>query len=109
MGRTAARFDTEVDRRVALDESARVDYAGRLLGDEEVTQISASRGHRGDRSTTESTTYRSLVPADAIRQMRPGEGVLVYGHLPPARLALRPWFRDRELRRMVERPTAERS
>jgi type IV secretion system protein VirD4 len=85
------------------------DYAGRLLGDEEVSQVSASRGYRGDRSTTESTTYRNLVPADALRQMPPGEGALVYGHLPPARLALRPWFRDRALRRLAERPAGARS
>ena len=31
--------------------------------------------------------------------MTPGQGVLVYGHLPPARIALRPWFKDPQLRR----------
>jgi hypothetical protein len=30
--------------------------------------------------------------------MRPGEGVLVYGHLPPSQITLRPWFKDRRLR-----------
>jgi hypothetical protein len=27
--------------------------------------------------------------------------VLLYGHLPPAYLTLRPWFRDRQLAAMV--------
>jgi hypothetical protein len=27
--------------------------------------------------------------------------VLLYGHLPPAPITLRPWFRDRELQAMV--------
>jgi type IV secretion system protein VirD4 len=74
------------------------DYVGRLLGDEEVRQISSTSGDEGRRSTTESVAYRSLAPANVLREMRPGHGLLVYGHLPPARLALRPWFEDRELR-----------
>ena len=54
--------------------------------------------------TRPDTLYRNLAPPNALRQMRPGEGLLVYGHLPPAQLALRPWFNDRHLRRLVERP-----
>ena len=75
-----------------------IDYVGRLLGDEEVRQISSTSGAEGRRSTTQSVAYRSLAPANVLREMRPGHGLLVYGHLPPARLALRPWFKDRELR-----------
>jgi type IV secretion system protein VirD4 len=75
-----------------------LDYVGRLLGDEEVRQISSTSGAEGRRSLTESVAYRSLAPANLLREMRPGQGLLVYGHLPPARLALRPWFEDRELR-----------
>jgi type IV secretion system protein VirD4 len=75
-----------------------VDYVGRLLGDEEVRQISSTSGAEGRRSTTESVAYRSLAPANVLREMRPGYGLLVYGHLPPAHLALRPWFEDRQLR-----------
>jgi type IV secretion system protein VirD4 len=76
-----------------------LDYVGRLLGDEEVRQISSTSGAEGRRSMTESVAYRSLAPANVLREMRPGQGLLVYGHLPPARLALRPWFEDRALRR----------
>ena len=36
--------------------------------------------------------------------MRPGHGLLVYGHLPPARIALRPWFKDRQLRALPGSP-----
>jgi hypothetical protein len=31
----------------------------------------------------------------------------VYGHLPPARIAMRPWFNDRQLRRIAEGAQAE--
>jgi type IV secretion system protein VirD4 len=79
-------------------DSHTLDYVARLLGDEEVRQISSTSGAEGRRSTTQSVAYRSLAPANVLREMRPGHGVLVYGHLPPARLALRPWFDDRQLR-----------
>ncbi|MDQ1428261.1 MAG: type secretion system protein VirD4, partial [Acidimicrobiaceae bacterium] len=56
----------------------------------------------GRRSTSSSVAYRRLAPPDELRRIQPGEGLLIYGHLPPARLSLRPWYRTRELRRRVE-------
>ena len=73
-------------------------YVAGLLGDEEIRQLSSTSGTEGQRSTTESVAYRSLAPANLLREMRPGQGVLVYGHLPPSKIALRPWFKDRRLR-----------
>ena len=78
-----------------ISDTQTMEYASRLLGDEEVLQSSVTRGAHGNRSTTESTALRSLAPAHVLRSIRPGEGILVYGHLPPARLALRPWFREK--------------
>ena len=75
-----------------------LEHVSRIIGDEPSHEISATRGSRGERSTTESTRYLSLMPPNALRQMRPGDALLIYGHLPPARLKLRPWFRERSLR-----------
>jgi type IV secretion system protein VirD4 len=36
-----------------------------------------------------------------LREMKPGHGLLVYGHLAPARISLRPWFSDRRLRKIA--------
>ena len=36
----------------------------------------------GRRTTSSSIAYRRLAPADELRRIRPGEGVLVYGYLP---------------------------
>lgn len=80
-----------------------LEYVARLLGDEEVQHLSATSGGEGQRTTTESVTYRNLAPANVLREMRPGQGVLIYGHLSPARIALRPWFEERRLRRLVGR------
>jgi hypothetical protein len=38
---------------------------------------------------------------EVLRQLRPREGVLLYGHLPPARVRLRAWYRNLRLRRLA--------
>ncbi len=83
-----------------IADAQTLDYVARLLGDEEVRQVSSTSAAEGRRSTTESVAYRGLVPANVLREMRPGHGLLVYGHLAPARIALRPWFKDRRLRHL---------
>lgn len=83
-----------------------LELAARVLGDEEIRQTSATAGHEGHASTTQSTTWRALAPAHVLREARPGTGVLIYGHLPPAQLDLRPWFADRQLRALATAPPA---
>jgi type IV secretion system protein VirD4 len=82
-------------------------YASRLLGAGEFEQRSRSTGEKGRRSETEGDTYRDLAPANVVRERDPGTGLLVYGHLPPAKIKLRPWYEDRELRRRREGLGAE--
>lgn len=83
-----------------------LDWLGRLLGDEELDQESSTLGD-GRHSVTRSVTYRSLAPSNVIRQGEPGSAVLVHGHLAPAWIRFRPWFRDRRLQRIaaVNQPT----
>jgi type IV secretion system protein VirD4 len=69
-----------------------LDYASRLIGDEEVTLPSETRDPKGGRSTTSTRGPRRLLPPEDLRCFTRGEAVLVYGTLPPARLRLRPWF-----------------
>ena len=76
-------------------------YLARLLGNEETRHTSTTSGGGGHRSTTNSVAYRDLAPAHILREMQPGHGILVYGHLPPARITLRPWFKERRLRRLA--------
>jgi type IV secretion system protein VirD4 len=71
-----------------------LEYASRLIGDEEVTLPSVTRDPKGGRSTTQSRGPRRLLPPEDLRCLRRGDAVLVYGTLPPARLRLRPWWED---------------
>lgn len=83
-----------------ISDTQTLEYASRLLGDEEVMQSSITRSAQGSRSTTESMAMRSIAPANVLRSIRPGEGVLVYGHLAAARIRLRPWFKEKSLSRL---------
>jgi type IV secretory pathway TraG/TraD family ATPase VirD4 len=74
-----------------------LEEVSRLLGETEIETMSRSTGDGGT-TTTRSHERRSLATPDALRRIEPGEGVLLYGHLPPAVLRLRPWFEDRRLR-----------
>jgi type IV secretory pathway TraG/TraD family ATPase VirD4 len=78
-------------------DPASLELASKLVGDEAVTQTSETTGGDGRASLTESTAYRRLLPPEALRQLKPRRALLVYGHLPPVRLRLRPWFRSRRL------------
>ena len=44
-----------------------LEYASRLVGDEEVTQPSVTRDPRGARSTTSRTSFRRLLPPEELR------------------------------------------
>jgi type IV secretory pathway TraG/TraD family ATPase VirD4 len=78
-------------------DPASLELASKLVGDEAVTQTSETTGGDGRASLTESTAYRRLLPPEALRQLKPRRALLVYGHLPPVRIRLRPWFRNRRL------------
>jgi hypothetical protein len=56
-------------------------------------------GSDGRHSLNESTSYRPLLPVEDLRRLRPGEGVLLYGHLRPTPVRLRPFYQPREQHR----------
>jgi type IV secretion system protein VirD4 len=85
-----------------ISDGRTLEYLGRALGDEEVAYESRTEGRYGTPSRTRGTRSRRLAPADLVRGIPPGRAVLVYGHLPPAWLSLRPWFSERGLRRLAE-------
>ncbi len=81
-------------------DPASLELASKLIGDEAITHTSETSGD-GRNSTTESVGWRRLVPVEALRQLKPRRAVLVYGHLPPVRIRLRPWFHSPRLTRLA--------
>jgi type IV secretion system protein VirD4 len=83
-------------------DPATLDYVRRVASDAEYRQRSESYGHGlGRDSKTEATTYRPIAPANVVREAPQGSALLLYGHLPPAKIKLRPWFADRSLRALA--------
>ena len=81
---------------------ATLDLVSGLAGEHAVREETLTADLRdGRRTRSSAVAYRRLVPADELRRTPPGEGVLIYGHLPAARLRLRPWFAERRLTERV--------
>ncbi|HEX9530376.1 MAG TPA: type IV secretory system conjugative DNA transfer family protein [Acidimicrobiales bacterium] len=76
-----------------------LEQISRLAGEAEVPASSVTTARDGGRSTTASHERRPLLAPGALRRLPPGDAVLLYGHLPPARVRLRPWFQDPALAR----------
>ncbi|MDA8062538.1 MAG: type IV secretory system conjugative DNA transfer family protein [Actinomycetota bacterium] len=111
LAQLAGRYGPERSRTIANNHRAKLvlsgvgdlgtlDLLSGLAGEQAVREETVSVDLRdGRRTRSSSTAYRRLAPPDELRRIRPGEGVLVYGHLPAARLVLRPCFAERELLR----------
>jgi type IV secretion system protein VirD4 len=116
LAQLAARYGSDRARTIANNHRAKVILSGiadvgtldtlsGLAGEQAVREHTTTADLRdGRRTTSSSVAYRRLAPPDELRRIRPGEGVLVYGYLPPVRFTLRPWYHDNELRRRVVTP-----
>ena len=84
-----------------LSDRSSLDYFSYLLGDEQVaSRVLSSDGRGGSRpSLSESTSASPLAGAHVLRQVKPGEAVLVHGTLPPAHLHSRNFRKERSLLR----------
>jgi type IV secretion system protein VirD4 len=79
-----------------LADLSALELGAKLIGDQALVDRNRSMGSDGRHSTNESTSYRPLLPVEDLRRLRPGEGVLLYGHLRPTPVRLRPFYEPRE-------------
>src|SRR4030095_10418103 len=79
-----------------LADLSALELGARLIGDQALTERNRSMGSDGRHSTNESTSYPPLLPVEDLSPLRPGEGVLLYGHLRPTPIRLRPFYAPRE-------------
>ncbi len=84
-----------------VSDPATLEQVSRLVGDTEVATSTTTTEPGGARSTTTGFERRPLAPADVLRRLAPGEAVLLYADLLPARLALRPYYADPALRALA--------
>ena len=77
-----------------------LDLVARLVGDEEVASTSENYdkwagAHKG--SINHTTSRVAIAPANVMRQIEPGQALLIHGTLPPAHITVTPWYEDKEL------------
>jgi type IV secretion system protein VirD4 len=85
-------------------------YWSELMGQTRTQTHGTTTGADGRRSRTRSEHTDHLAPLHRLQQLADGEAVLVYQNLPPARIRLLPWYRDRRfraLRSAAEPPAVE--
>ncbi|MDA8296041.1 MAG: type IV secretory system conjugative DNA transfer family protein [Actinomycetota bacterium] len=87
-------------------DPATLEHVRQLAGEQERWSESTSVDGEGRRSTTFSPSTAALAPADAIRRLPLGEAMLLYGHLPPVRLKLRPFYAERRFKSSARRASA---
>lgn len=76
-----------------LSDPASLSYVDRILGQAEVDTRSRTATERVSGGSDQfSTTQVPLAPAHVLRQMRPGDALLVHGTLPPAHVRTRPFY-----------------
>lgn len=81
-------------------------YFSDLLGQTRVSVGSSQTGPDGRRSRSSSEHREALAPLHLLQQLPDGEAVVLYQNLPPARVRLRRWFADKDLRRLASAEVA---
>ena len=92
-----------------IDDLTTAKYLTAMLGHEEVTRRGWSQdlpsmwGNRqgGRRSVSESTQREEFAPAHVVREMLPGQAVVLHGTLPPIQLTALRYWDEPELRQLV--------
>jgi type IV secretion system protein VirD4 len=92
-----------------LSDPTSLQYIDRVLGEAEVDTRSHSAAERLNGGSDQfSTTRVPLAPAHVLRQMRPGDALLVHGTLPPAHVRTRPFYRSAHLAKRSAMSTDEK-
>lgn len=89
-----------------IADPATLEHVRQLAGEQERWSESTSIDGEGRRSTTLSPSTAALAPADAVRRLPLGQAMLLYGHLPPVRLKLRPFYAERRFKSSARRASA---
>jgi type IV secretion system protein VirD4 len=92
-----------------LADLGALELASRLVGEQAITELQPASDSEGRHSVSQSTTYRPLLPLEELRRLKPGHGIVLYGHLRPTHVRLRPHFQPAEQRRAARAERREQA
>jgi type IV secretion system protein VirD4 len=84
-------------------------YWSDLLGRTRTQTHGETHGADGHRSRSRNEHTEDLAPLHVLQQLGLGRAVLVYENLPPTRIDLLPWYRNRRYREFWTKTTAAKS
>jgi type IV secretion system protein VirD4 len=79
-----------------------LEHFSTVMGDTDRDVASHSYDKSGNWTKSVSSQQKRLAPADYLRRIQPDHAVLLYGHLPPVLMELRPFYKDRQLQAFVK-------
>ena len=92
-GESAAQTITNNHRAklfgTGISDPDTLSYISRVVGTGEFEHRSDTADDKGGAARTQASIYRDLTPANVVREAKRGTGLLVYGHLPPAKIRMR--------------------
>jgi type IV secretion system protein VirD4 len=81
-------------------------YWSDLLGRTRTQSHGETYGAGGQRSRSRNEHVDELAPLHVLQQIPNGQAILLYENLPPARVRLLPWFKDRRYRHLLSAPAS---
>ena len=92
-GESAAQTITNNHRAklfgTGISDPDTLSYISHVVGTGEFEHRSDTADDKGGAARTQASIYRELTPANVVREAKRGTGLLVYGHLPPAKIRMR--------------------
>jgi len=92
-----------------LADLGALELGSRLVGEQAVQELQPASDSEGRYSVSQSTSYRPLLPVEELRRLKPGHGIVLYGHLRPTHVRLRPHFKPAEQRRYARAERREQA
>ena len=88
-----------------IEDQPTLEFLADLIGERGAEQvrhyITGPTGREAPLAEPPPARRRRLTPPDALGLTLPGQGLLLYGDLPPVPITLRPWFADDRLRALA--------
>lgn len=76
-----------------------LDVFSNLVGERQAVATTVSEGAHGP-STSESHKWERLAPVNELRTLPAGHAVLIHDNTPPAKVRLRPYYREPQWRHL---------
>ena len=79
-------------------------YWSEMMGRTRTQTHGETRSHDGRRSRSRNEHTDALAPLHLLQQLPDGQAILLYQNLPPARVRLLPWFKNKRYRELLGSP-----